>query len=103
MNIKNKTILITGANHGIGRGLVEEALGRGARRVYAGTRQAFIHSDERVTPVILDVTNAEQIQGAVESVANLDILVNNAGVDLHDDLSDRARIELPSIFSVRTA
>jgi NAD(P)-dependent dehydrogenase (short-subunit alcohol dehydrogenase family) len=93
MNIKNKAIFITGANRGIGRGVVEEALSRGARRVYAGTRQPFIHSDERVTPVILDVTKAEQIQGAVESVANLDILVNNAGVDLHDDLSDRAGIE----------
>jgi hypothetical protein len=56
MNIESKTILITGANRGIGRALVEETLSRGAKRVYAGTRQAFIHSDERVTPVILDVT-----------------------------------------------
>lgn len=93
MNIKNKTILITGANRGIGRGLVEEALSRAAKRVYACTRQPFIHSDERVTPVMLDVTNAEQIQGAVKIVTSLDILVNNSGVDLHDDLSDRAGIE----------
>jgi NAD(P)-dependent dehydrogenase (short-subunit alcohol dehydrogenase family) len=35
MNLKNKTILITGANRGIGRVLVEESLGRGAKRVYA--------------------------------------------------------------------
>ena len=40
MNIGNKTILITGANRGIGRALVEEALRRGATRVYAGTRQS---------------------------------------------------------------
>jgi NAD(P)-dependent dehydrogenase (short-subunit alcohol dehydrogenase family) len=93
MNIENTTILITGANRGIGRALVEECLRRGAKRVYAGARQAFSHPDARVTPIILDVTNAEQIEEAVERIASLDILVNNAGVDLHDDLSDRAGIE----------
>jgi NAD(P)-dependent dehydrogenase (short-subunit alcohol dehydrogenase family) len=93
MNLKNKTIFITGANRGIGRGLLEEALSRGAKQVYAGTRQAFVHSDQRVTPVILDVTNSKQIEEARESVPVLDILVNNAGVDLHDDLSGRAGIE----------
>ena len=93
MNIENKTILITGANRGIGRALVEEALKRGATRVYAGTRQPLLHSDGRVTPLTLDVTNAAQIQGAVENVESLDILINNAGLDLHDDLSDRAGLD----------
>jgi NAD(P)-dependent dehydrogenase (short-subunit alcohol dehydrogenase family) len=97
MEIENKTILITGANRGIGRALVEEALRRGAKQVYAATRQpfahSFAHSDGRITPLTLDVTNAEQIQGAVGSVESLDILVNNAGVDLHDDLNDRAGID----------
>jgi NAD(P)-dependent dehydrogenase (short-subunit alcohol dehydrogenase family) len=65
MNIKNKTILTTGANRGIGRALVEEALKRGAQRVYACTRQPVAHSDERVISLTLDVTNAVQIQGAV--------------------------------------
>jgi len=93
MNIENKTILITGANRGIGRALVEEALKRGAKRVYAATRQPFAHFDGRVTPLTLDVTNAGQIQDAVEKVEALDILINNAGVDLHNDLSDRANLE----------
>jgi NAD(P)-dependent dehydrogenase (short-subunit alcohol dehydrogenase family) len=93
MNITNKTVLITGANRGIGRALIEEALRKGAKRVYAGMRQPFAQSDERVTPVTLDVTNAEQIQRAVENVASLDILINNAGQTLFDDLSDRGAIE----------
>lgn len=93
MNITNKAVLITGANRGIGRALVEEALRKGVKRVYAGTRQRFTHSDGRVTPLTLDVTNAEQIQRAVENVGSLDILINNAGVTLFDDLSDRAAIE----------
>jgi NAD(P)-dependent dehydrogenase (short-subunit alcohol dehydrogenase family) len=64
MNIENKTILITGANRGIGRALVEEALRRGAQKVYAGTRGPWQHSDKRPTPLTLDVTNAAQIQRA---------------------------------------
>jgi len=93
MTIADKAVLVTGANRGIGQALVEEALKIGAKRVYAGTRQPLAHLDGRVTPVILDVTNAAQIQGAVERVESLDILVNNAGLALFDDLSDRAALE----------
>jgi NAD(P)-dependent dehydrogenase (short-subunit alcohol dehydrogenase family) len=93
MTIADKTILVTGANRGIGQALVEEALRRGAKRVYAGTRQALAHSDGRVTPVALDVTSAAQIQAAAERVESLDILINNAGVDLYGDIFDRAILE----------
>jgi NAD(P)-dependent dehydrogenase (short-subunit alcohol dehydrogenase family) len=93
MKTNDRAVLVTGANRGIGRALVEEALARGAKRVYAATRQPFVHSDERVTRLMLDVTNPEQIQRAVENVGSLDILINNAGVTLFDDLSDRAAIE----------
>ena len=93
MTIAGSAVLVTGANRGIGQALVEEALGRGAKRVYAGTRQPLSDSDGRVTALILDVTNAVQIQAAVERVESLDVLVNNAGVALYDDLSDRAVLE----------
>jgi NAD(P)-dependent dehydrogenase (short-subunit alcohol dehydrogenase family) len=93
MTIADRAVLVTGANRGIGQALVEEALRRGAKRVYAGTRQPLTHSDERVTPLTLDVTDAAQTQAAVESVESLDILINNAGLALYDDLSDRAALE----------
>lgn len=91
--ISGKTVLITGANRGIGRALLEEALSRGAWWVHAGTREAFDHPDERVTPLVLDVTDPEQIKQAVESVPKLDLLINNAGVALPDDLSDLGVLE----------
>jgi NAD(P)-dependent dehydrogenase (short-subunit alcohol dehydrogenase family) len=91
--IANKSVLVTGGNRGLGRALVEEALRRGAKRVYAGTRQPTAHADARVTVLTLDVTDSEQIQAAAESVESLDVLVNNAGVSLLDDLGDRAALE----------
>ncbi len=57
MAIEGKAVLVTGANRGLGQALVEEALRRGATRVYAGTRQPLVHPDERVTPLTLDVTD----------------------------------------------
>ena len=38
------------------------------------------HPDKRVTPLTLDVTNAEQIRGVADEVESLDILINNAGI-----------------------
>jgi len=93
MTIEGKTILVTGANRGIGQALVTEALRRGARRVYAGTRQPLTHPDERVTPLTLDVTDAAQIQAAADQVGSLDVLINNAGVFLPDDLGDRTALD----------
>src|SRR5918995_6796502 len=93
MTIADRAILVTGANRGIGQALVEEALRKGAKRVYAGTRRPLAHLDGRVTPLTLDVTNAAQTQAAVERVESLDILINNAGMALYDDLSDRAALE----------
>jgi len=88
MNIRNKTVLITGANRGIGRALVNEALRRGAKRIYAGTRGAVSVADARVTTLALDVTNASQIEQAATAVNTLDVLINNAGIALYDDLTN---------------
>ena len=93
MNIQNKSVLITGANRGIGRALVNEALRRGASRVYAGTRRALEIADERVIPLALDVTNTSQIQHASDQVGELDLLINNAGIAIYDDLSNLEVIE----------
>jgi len=91
--ITGSAVLITGANRGIGRALVDEFLARGAARVYAGTRQPLTHPDPRVTPLTLDVTDPAQVRRAAEQVETLDILVNNAGVALPDALDDRSALE----------
>jgi NAD(P)-dependent dehydrogenase (short-subunit alcohol dehydrogenase family) len=91
--LTDHTVLITGANRGIGRALLDEALARGARRVYAATRRPFNPAHERVTPVLLDVTDPAAIQAAAEQVQALDLLINNAGLARYDDLTDRCLVE----------
>jgi len=93
IDISNKTVLITGANRGIGRALLTEALRRGAKHVFAGSRGPIDIADDRVTVLTLDVTNAAQVQRAVEAVDALDVLINNAGVAIYDDLSNPDVVE----------
>ncbi len=90
MSTAGKTTLVTGASRGVGRALADEALARGAQRVCAGTRQRLAHPGPLVTPLLLDVTSAEQIRVAAGQAGSLDILINNVGVAPYDDLTDRA-------------
>ena len=91
--LEGKTVLITGANRGIGEALVAEALRRGASRIFAGMRQPTPPADARVTSIKLDVTDQDQIRSAAATISSLDVLVNNAGVMLYDDLSDAAALK----------
>ena len=91
--IAGGTVLVTGANRGIGRALVAEALARGAERVYATTRLPITHPDRRVVPLVFDLTDGAQIRAAAGKVESLDVLVNNAGLALYDDLGDPSVIE----------
>src|SRR4030095_10502704 len=94
VDVANKTVLITGANRGIGRALVNEALRRGAKAVFAGTRRSPLDTvDDRVTALTLDVTNVSQIQRAIEAVDALDVLINNAGIAIYDDLTNLDVVE----------
>ncbi len=79
MTIEGKTVLVTGANRGIGRALVDEVLSRGASRVYAGTRTPLSHTDGRVVPLTLDVTDRAQIRSAVRAVIEQHLAVNLFG------------------------
>lgn len=91
--LAGKTVLVTGANRGLGQALVEQALTRGATRVYAAARRPVNHLDPRVIPLRMDTTDTEQIRAATEQVGSLDILINNAGVSTVDDLGDLSVIE----------
>ncbi len=82
MHIAGRTVLVTGANRGLGRELVMQLLGRGVAGVYATARDlrtVDVH-DPRVVPLQLDVTDPVSIARAAETATGVEIVVNNAGI-----------------------
>ena len=94
--IEGAVALVTGANRGIGRALTEALLSRGVRKVYATARNpvglAAIR-EERIVPLRLDVTNADQIRAVVDAASDVEIVFNNAGVSLGKGLTDPTVID----------
>jgi NAD(P)-dependent dehydrogenase (short-subunit alcohol dehydrogenase family) len=92
--------LVTGANRGIGRALVDALLARGAAKVYAAARRPDLLDDlvaahpGRVVALQLDVTKPDQVHAAAAAAGDVQILINNAGVvaKLDGELTDPAWI-----------
>ncbi|WP_353167177.1 SDR family NAD(P)-dependent oxidoreductase [Acinetobacter sp.] len=80
MKITDAVIFITGANRGLGLALAQEALRRGAQKVYAGMRNIADFNEQGMIPVVVDVTDPISIQNAVAQCGDVNILVNNAGI-----------------------
>lgn len=81
-NFKDKVILVTGANRGIGRSLVQTLLNIGVGKIYAACRDiskipAF--DDNRITVLPLDITDDQQVALAAARAQDTEILINNAG------------------------
>jgi NAD(P)-dependent dehydrogenase (short-subunit alcohol dehydrogenase family) len=83
MELGNKIILVSGANRGIGKAIVEALLLHPVKKIYAAARNVESlpnFGDTRVVPVQLDITDAGQIRSAAEIANDVDVLINNAGV-----------------------
>jgi NAD(P)-dependent dehydrogenase (short-subunit alcohol dehydrogenase family) len=86
--IDGAVVLVTGGNRGFGRAVVDEALARGASKVYATSRSAHTRHDPRIIPLVLDVSDDTSVAAAAHSAADASIVVNNAGVALGTPLLD---------------
>ena len=80
MKVRDAVVLITGANRGIGLAFAQEALARGARKVYAAARNPSQITLAGVIPVKLDVTSAEDVTAAARACQDVTLVVNNAGI-----------------------
>ena len=103
MKLDNATVLITGANRGLGLAFAREALARGARKVYAGARDPASITLPGVEPIRLDVTRSEDVAAAARHCSDVTLLINNAGIAvtggfLAEGSIDSARAQLDTNF-----
>ena len=80
MRIDGSVALVTGANRGLGRVYARELVKRGAAKVYGAARDPDAVTEPGVTPVALDITDADRVAQVAQQCADVSLLVNNAGV-----------------------
>ncbi len=80
-DMANTVALVTGANRGLGAAFVQALEAAGAKRIYAASRDPDkVATGNRIVPLRLDVTKAEQVADAGLKCADVTLLINNAGV-----------------------
>jgi len=80
MKVDTATALVTGANRGLGKSLVEALAGAGCARVYAASRAAdrLLDRTAQVEPVLLDICSDQSVAEAAKACADTTLLINNA-------------------------
>ena len=87
-SIENRTVLVTGANRGIGKSIVQEFLNNGASKIYAAARNieslntllTEVENTDKVVPILIDLNKPETISAAAEVADDVEVVVNNAGM-----------------------
>jgi NAD(P)-dependent dehydrogenase (short-subunit alcohol dehydrogenase family) len=80
MQVSGSVALVTGADRGLGRVFTRELVSRGAAKVYGAARNPGAVTEPGVTPIALDITDADHVTAVARECADVSPLVNNAGV-----------------------
>ncbi len=109
MKLKGATVLVTGANRGIGKAFVAELASRGVKKIYTAVRDLDTlksmpeSQGVSIVPLTIDVTEPSHIKAAAKAADDVTLLINNAGVNCMDRLlqandKDAARTEMDTNY-----
>ena len=98
LQLKNKIALITGSTKGIGRAIAETLAKEGAEVIINGRSEKSVEDalceinkhvqNAKVSGIVCDFSQPEEIERLIESAGNIDILVNNVGIFEPKDFLD---------------
>lgn len=97
-SLQGAVVLVTGANGGLGTEFVQQALERGAAKVYATARTPREWSDDRVVALQLDVTDAASIAAVAARAGDTTVVVNNAGASAPSTMLDADLDDVRALF-----
>jgi NAD(P)-dependent dehydrogenase (short-subunit alcohol dehydrogenase family) len=102
MKLDGVAALVTGANRGLGAAIAEALVDAGAK-VYGAARDTATITNQDLVPVLLDVTDPNEVAGAARICRDVSIVVNNAGIgrataSLAPGAVDAARAELETNY-----
>ncbi|HEY7886096.1 MAG TPA: SDR family NAD(P)-dependent oxidoreductase [Cellvibrionaceae bacterium] len=102
MQLNNTHVLVTGANRGLGKALVEQLLQAGVGRIYAAARdpRQVTITDPRIQAVALDVTDSASVEALAASIEKLDLVINNAGVITFGDILEVSEKQMDHCLDV---
>ena len=103
-NFKNKIVLITGGEGGLGKSICSKFIQLGAKVIVTTTNKKLINKKtKKKSYVYLDFNNRNSIQkfsNDLKKINKIDILINNAGINMVSPINEIDEKYLDEIYKV---
>ncbi len=99
-DLKNKKILITGANGQLGKALAVALLKNGATVIATDLQAESETTHPQMTYFQMDITSKQSIEAAAKKIGEVDVLINNAGIGIFTPFEQRTEPEIDQAMDV---